>query len=93
MLAHSLSLLAVFATSARAIVSYANEFVDPAFLLDKTQWQPLSLPAQIAIVKGADLLAAQGPWGMHQNHIAIVSLGLSSFTFNSRNRQDGPTTF
>lgn len=44
--------------------SYANAFVDPNVIINKTYWNPDSAYAQQAIVSGAHDLALQGPWAV-----------------------------
>lgn len=43
---------------------YANAFVDPRFILAKSEWNPNSTAAQQAIISGASDYALQGPWAV-----------------------------
>lgn len=61
----TLSVLLTLVSVHADITSYPNLFEDPRFLLNKHAWNPKSVPAQNAIVGGADWLAGQGPWGMY----------------------------
>ena len=41
--------------------SYANDFVEPSYVLGKN-WNNTTIVAQESIIQWADWLAAQGPW-------------------------------
>jgi hypothetical protein len=58
--------IATFTRSRVAAIptSYANVFVDPSLIVNKTYWNPNSTYAQQAIVSGAHDLALQGPWAV-----------------------------
>ncbi|KAF9001208.1 chondroitin AC/alginate lyase [Cyathus striatus] len=50
-------------TTVIAQTSYANDFLDPAFIVSK-EYGNNTLAAQETVVKWADTLAAQGPWSV-----------------------------
>ena len=60
---HTLFLLVVAsAASVSAITNYANEFIDPHFLVKSSAWSASTPDARENIILGANDLASQGPW-------------------------------
>jgi hypothetical protein len=57
----TLFILAGVAPVVHSLVSYANDFVDPDYIVSKA-FSNYTVEAQSTVVQWADELAAQGPW-------------------------------
>ena len=65
-----------FATLGRAIVDYANDFVDPAYILAK-KFPLNTIPAQQTILAWAEEAAVGGPWSApFRSHTTLFTHGL-----------------
>lgn len=57
----SLGVLLIQPLSVRAVTSYANDFVDPTYVLAK-DFSNITTEAQATIISWATSLASEGPW-------------------------------
>lgn len=59
-----LNSLVITGVTAGNITNYANAFVDPKFILNKSAWNPDSTFAEAAIVSAAQTFVTEGPWAV-----------------------------
>ncbi|KAF9503546.1 hypothetical protein BS47DRAFT_789231 [Hydnum rufescens UP504] len=66
-------LLAVSTTVCAIFPNYANEFIDPRFLVNSSSWSDQTPLSRANIVKGAAFVATLGPWSVMNKTILAPS--------------------
>ncbi|KAF9503545.1 hypothetical protein BS47DRAFT_1402298 [Hydnum rufescens UP504] len=74
-----LLLITTYIATVSAITNYANEFIDPQFLLNSSAWTAQTPNARESIPPGADFLASQGPWAVTNKTILPPSKDLKDY--------------